>query len=173
VKYFPAMFTFKTFPVRSHLRMVTVCSNVWRSGIDIWSALRWTLGNIFLSLYYCYDRKSRAACAQSFAPWQQATIEIMLAISLIIACSRYTYNGVILHAQISEPILNTDICRRGPLHVFCSTTGSTDKALCWRLYQNVKSPHRFCWAHHNHWPVSVALKTRATVANAKSVELQT
>jgi len=26
--------------------------------------------------YYCCDRKSRAACAQSFAPWQQATIEI-------------------------------------------------------------------------------------------------
>jgi len=24
----------------------------------------------------CCDRKSRAACAQSFAPWQQATIEI-------------------------------------------------------------------------------------------------
>jgi len=23
---------------------------------------------------YCCDRKSRAACAQSFAPWQQATI---------------------------------------------------------------------------------------------------
>ena len=30
----------------------------------------------------CCDRKSQAACAQSFAPWQQATIEIMLAISL-------------------------------------------------------------------------------------------
>ena len=28
-------------------------------------------------LKYCCDRKSRAACAQSFAPWQQATIEIM------------------------------------------------------------------------------------------------
>jgi len=26
---------------------------------------------------WCCDRKSRAACAQSFAPWQQATIEIM------------------------------------------------------------------------------------------------
>ena len=26
---------------------------------------------------YCCDRKSRAACAQSFAPWQKATIEIM------------------------------------------------------------------------------------------------
>jgi len=48
---------------------------------------------------YCCDRKSRAACAQSFAPWQQATIEIMLAISLTIACSCYTYDGVILHAH--------------------------------------------------------------------------
>jgi len=31
------------------------------------------------------------ACSQRFAPWQQATIEIMLAISLTIACSRYIY----------------------------------------------------------------------------------
>jgi len=36
---------------------------------------------------------------QSFAPWQQAIIEIMLAISLTIACSHYIYNGVILHAH--------------------------------------------------------------------------
>jgi len=49
--------------------------------------------------WLCCDRKSRAACAQSFAPRQQATIEIMLAISLIIACSRCIYNGVILHAH--------------------------------------------------------------------------
>ena len=49
--------------------------------------------------HFCCDRKSRAACAQSFALWQQATIEIMLAISLTIACSRYIYNGVILHAH--------------------------------------------------------------------------
>ena len=48
---------------------------------------------------FCCDRKSRAACAQSFAPWQQATIEIMLTISLTFACSRYIYNGVILHAH--------------------------------------------------------------------------
>jgi len=48
--------------------------------------------------WYCCDRESRAACAQSFAPWQQATIEIMLVISLTIACSRYVFNGVILHA---------------------------------------------------------------------------
>jgi len=31
------------------------------------------------------------ACSQRLAPWQQATIEIMLAISLTIACSRYIY----------------------------------------------------------------------------------
>jgi len=36
---------------------------------------------------------------QSFAPWQQATIEIMLAISLTIASSLYIYNSVILHAH--------------------------------------------------------------------------
>jgi len=47
----------------------------------------------------CCDRKCRAACAQSFAPWQQATIEIMLTMSLTIACSRCIYNGVILQAH--------------------------------------------------------------------------
>jgi len=47
----------------------------------------------------CCNRQFRAACAQSFAPWQQPTIEIMLAISLTIACSRYIYNDVILHAH--------------------------------------------------------------------------
>jgi len=45
------------------------------------------------------QEETRAASAQSFAPWQQATIEIMLAISLIIACSRYIYNGVVFHAH--------------------------------------------------------------------------
>jgi len=62
---------------------------------------------------YCCDRKARAACAQSFAPWQQATIEIMLAISLTVACSRYTYDGVILHAR------NV----RGESYNECNTTG--------------------------------------------------
>jgi len=47
----------------------------------------------------CCDGKTRAGCAQSFAPWQQATIEINLAIALTIACSRCTYDGVILHAH--------------------------------------------------------------------------
>jgi len=54
------------------------------------------------------------ACAQSFAPWQQATIEIMLAISLTIACSRFIYNGFILHAH---PV-------RGESHNQRNTTGA-------------------------------------------------
>ena len=40
---------------------------------------------------YCCDRKSRAAYAQSFAPWQQATIEITQRDHYIIACSRHTH----------------------------------------------------------------------------------
>jgi len=36
-------------------------------------------------------RKSRAACAQSFALWQQATIEITRHDHSIIACSRHIY----------------------------------------------------------------------------------
>jgi len=75
----------------------------------------WTRHNlhILVTAPFCCDRKSRVASAQSFAPWQQATIEIMLAISLTIACSRYTYDGVILHAH---PI-------RGESHNQRNTTG--------------------------------------------------
>jgi len=42
---------------------------------------------------------SQAACAQSFAPWQQATIEITRRDQSIIACSRHIHNGVILHTH--------------------------------------------------------------------------
>jgi len=48
---------------------------------------------------FCCDRKSRAACAQSFAPWQQATIEITRRDHSIIACLHHIHNGVILHAH--------------------------------------------------------------------------
>ena len=41
----------------------------------------------------------RAACAQSFAPWQQATIEFTRRDHSIIACSRHVYMGVVLHAH--------------------------------------------------------------------------
>jgi len=60
------------------------------------------------------------ACAQSFAPWQQATIETMLAISLTIACSRYIYFGVIFHAH---PV-------RGESHNQRNTTGEVATVEC-------------------------------------------
>ena len=51
----------------------------------------------FRKPWLCCDRKSRAACAQSFAPWQQARIEIMLAISLRVCLSLRS----IVHKSIS------------------------------------------------------------------------
>jgi len=41
------------------------------------------------SVSCCCNRKSRAACAQSFALWQQATIEITRRDHSITACSRH------------------------------------------------------------------------------------
>jgi len=78
--------------------------------------------HILVTAPFCCDQKSRAACVQSFTPWQQATIEIMLAISLTIACSRYTYDGVILPAH---PV-------RGESHNQCNTTRevATLSSLC-------------------------------------------
>jgi len=70
----------------------------------------------------------RAACAQSFAPWQQATIEITRRDHSIIACSRHIHNGVILHAH---PI-------RGESHNQRNTTGevaTTSPPFC-------NEPHR-------------------------------
>jgi len=50
------------------------------------------------------DRKSRAACAQSFALWQQATIEFTCHDHSIIACSCHI-SGVVLgaHSVRGEP----------------------------------------------------------------------
>ena len=53
----------------------------------------WTPHNlhILVTAPFCCDRKYRAACAQSFAPWQQATIEFTCHDHSIIACSRHIY----------------------------------------------------------------------------------
>jgi len=40
---------------------------------------------------YCCDRKSRAACAQRFAVWQQATIEFTRRDHSVTACSRHLH----------------------------------------------------------------------------------
>jgi len=45
------------------------------------------------------DRKARAASAQSFTLWQQATMEITCHDHPIIACSRHVYMGVVLRTH--------------------------------------------------------------------------
>jgi len=47
----------------------------------------------------CCDRKARAASAQSFIPWRQATIEFTRRGHSTIACSRHIYVGVVLRAH--------------------------------------------------------------------------
>ena len=47
--------------------------------------------HILVTAPFCYDRKSRAAYSQSFALWQQATIEFTCHDHSIIACSRHIY----------------------------------------------------------------------------------
>jgi len=54
--------------------------------------------HILVTTSFCCDRKARAACALSFALWQQAT-EIMSRNYSIIACSRHLYSGVDLRAH--------------------------------------------------------------------------
>jgi len=48
---------------------------------------------------YCCDRKAWAACAQSFALWQQATIEFTCHDHSVVACSYYIHVGVVLLAH--------------------------------------------------------------------------
>ena len=84
----------------SVLRIVPMC--MWHNKKEEWAQHLVPIDIVACcqsDALYCCDRKSRVTCAQSFAQWQQATIEIILAISLTIACSRYIYYGVILHAH--------------------------------------------------------------------------
>jgi len=66
--------------------LLTSCLYLWMTGaseLQIFSFFELCFCSAFKRLFgrhsskYWCDRKSRAACAQSFAPWQQATIEIM------------------------------------------------------------------------------------------------
>jgi len=54
----------------------------------------------------------------------------MLAISLTIACSRYIYYGVILHAH---PV-------RGESHNQHNTTGEVATVLCFTFFQKLQKP---------------------------------
>ena len=105
----------------------------------------------------CCDRKSRAACAQSFAPWQQATIEITRRDHSIIPCLRHIHNGVILHAH---PV-------RGESHNQRNTTGEVATTSP-PFYKEPHRSHVLCvkaelrttftsWSQHHFVDVSLTL----------------
>jgi len=53
--------------------------------------------------FLCCDRKARAARAQSFTMWQQATIEISRCAHFIFACSHHIYMGVLYFTPWPSP----------------------------------------------------------------------
>ena len=62
------------------------------SGTDVSVPFKWDwMTYVWILSLFCCDRKSWVACAQSFAPWQQATIEITRRDHSIIACSHHAY----------------------------------------------------------------------------------
>ena len=59
---------------------------------DIYNKSSWAKVCVWVRKRWCYcDRKSRAAYAQSFALWQQATIEFTCHDHSVIVCSRHIY----------------------------------------------------------------------------------
>jgi len=76
----------------------------------------------------CYDWKSRVACVQSFALWQQATIQIMRRNNSIIACSRHIY-VVLFFAHIPFVVnhtINAMPTKMLQQHPLLFTTNHTD-----------------------------------------------
>ena len=80
-----------TFQLRGGHFTTELCRPRWIFLPVLSSLLCWPTSASSAVVAYCCDRKSRAACAQSFAPWQQATIEITRRDHSIIACSHHAY----------------------------------------------------------------------------------
>ena len=65
--------------------------------LALWAT--WLLSQLMLH-WWCWDQKARAANAQSFTLWQQATIEITWRDHPIIACSWHIHKWVLFFAHI-------------------------------------------------------------------------
>ena len=92
---------------------------------------------------YCCDRKSRAACVQSFAPWQQATIEIIRRDLSIIACSRHIHIFLFFaHIPfVMNHTINATSLERLQQHPILFTMNHTDRTFfVWRL-NSARPPH--------------------------------
>jgi len=88
-------------------------------------------------------RKDRAACAQSFALWQQATIEFTCHDHSIVACSRHVYI-LLFFAHIPFVVnhtINATPPERLQQHPLLFTTNRTDRTFfLWRLH-TARPPH--------------------------------
>jgi len=98
--------------------------------------------------------KARAVCAQSFALWQQATIEITRHDHSIIACSRHLYI-LLFFAHIPCVVnhtINTTPTERLQQHPLLFTTNRTNRTFfVWRL--NPTRPSQ-SWSQHHFVDVS-------------------
>ena len=90
--------------------------------------------------YYCCDRKSRVVCAQSFAPWQQATIEIMLAISLCVRLSLRSIDHTLISAEL--PHRNLSYYCLLALHMWWCYSSHTSRS--WWITQSTQHHRRGC-----------------------------
>jgi len=91
----------------------------------------------------CCDWKSRAACAQSFIPWQQATIEITWWDHSIIACSRHMHIFLFfVHIPFGvNHTINATLPERLQQHPLLFTTNHTVRTFfVWRL-NSTRPPH--------------------------------
>ena len=97
-----------------------------------------TLQNIML-----LRSETRAACVQSFALWQQATIEIMRRNLSFIACSRHAYVLLVFtHIPFVGNLTNYAMPpERLQQHPILFTTNHTDRTFfVWRL-NSARPPH--------------------------------
>jgi len=79
---------------------------------------------------YCCDRKSRVAYTQSFAPLQQATIEIMRRNLFLLLFAHATYIMVLFFTHIPFMVIhtiNTTPPERLQQHPLFFTTNHTDR----------------------------------------------
>ena len=90
---------------------------------------------------YCCDRKSQAACAQSFAPWQQATIEFTRRDHSNIACSCHICI-LLFFAHILFVVNHTfNVMPPERLQHLLFATNHTDRTFfLWRL-RTARPPH--------------------------------
>ena len=113
--------------------------------------------------------KAWAACAQSFAPWQQATIEFTYRDHSVIACSRHIYI-ILFFAHIPFMVnhtINSTPMERLQQHPLLFTTNRTDRTFfCVKAELGKTSTS---WSQHHF--ISIG-KSRAACAQSFGLWLQ-